>query len=65
MKILLNGEAAEVKAATLQAVLAELGYVDGPFATALNREFVPACERAGTRLAEGDALEVIAPMQGG
>ena len=65
MKILLNGEPAEVAAATLAAALDELGYGEGPFATALNRDFVPAGERPQTRLTEGDAIEIIAPMQGG
>ena len=65
MRILLNGEPAEVSAATLAAALTELGYGEGPFATALNRDFVPAPERAQTSLAEGDAVEIIAPMQGG
>ena len=65
MRIVLNGEPAEVNAATLAAALEELGYGEGPFATALNREFVPAPERAETRLAEDDAIEIIAPMQGG
>ncbi len=64
-KIMLNGEPAEVNAATLQAALAELGFDDGPFATALNRDFVPASERPTTPLHDGDAIEIIAPMQGG
>ncbi|MAU96387.1 MAG: thiamine biosynthesis protein ThiS [Fulvimarina sp.] len=65
MKIILNGEPAEVNAATLAAALEELGYGEGPFATALNRDFVPVGERPETRLTEGDAIEIIAPMQGG
>ncbi len=65
MRIILNGEPAEVEAATLAALLAELGYGEGPFATALNRDFVPATERSETPLADGDAIEIIAPMQGG
>ncbi|WAP67348.1 sulfur carrier protein ThiS [Jiella pelagia] len=65
MKILLNGEPAEVNAATLAAALEELGYGEGPFATALNHDFVPASERPETWLTEGDAIEIIAPMQGG
>jgi len=34
-------------------------------ATAVNGEFVPATERRAARLADGDRLEVLAPMQGG
>ncbi|MBP0614183.1 sulfur carrier protein ThiS [Jiella mangrovi] len=65
MKIILNGEPAEVASSTLAAALVELGYGEGPFATALNHDFVPAPERCETPLSEGDAIEVIAPMQGG
>ncbi|MCE7027378.1 sulfur carrier protein ThiS [Jiella avicenniae] len=65
MRIILNGEPAEVSAATLAAALDELGYGEGPFATALNHDFVPAGERRERQLAEGDAIEIIAPMQGG
>ena len=34
-------------------------------ATALNGNFLPAATRAATTLKDGDALEVVAPMQGG
>ena len=34
-------------------------------ATALNGNFLPAASRAATALKAGDALEVVAPMQGG
>ncbi|WP_210345430.1 sulfur carrier protein ThiS [Jiella flava] len=62
---MLNGAPTDIAAKTLADALAELGYDDGPFATALNREFVPAGERSATPLEDGDAVEVIAPMQGG
>ncbi|MCQ8781196.1 sulfur carrier protein ThiS [Mangrovibrevibacter kandeliae] len=65
MRILLNGKAAEIEAATLAMALAELGYDDRLVATALNRDFVPADERAATILNEGDRIEVLSPMQGG
>ena len=50
MKIRVNGEMREVEAATLAALLAELDYGEGPYATALNREFVRKDARAETRL---------------
>lgn len=65
MKITLNGETAEIAAADLAAALEELGYGGAKVATAVNEDFVPVAERADTRLAEGDRVEVVAPMQGG
>ena len=65
MRILVNGAAREVRAADLPAALEELGYGGAVIATAVNGEFVPAADRGASRLAEGDELEVLAPMQGG
>jgi sulfur carrier protein len=65
MKILVNGAWREIGAVDLAAVLQELGYGEAVVATALNGEFVPAGLRPGSRLVEGDRLEVLAPMQGG
>jgi sulfur carrier protein len=65
MKIILNGEAREVHAMSLSAALDELGFGGAVVATALNGEFVAAAARAATSLSEDDALEVLAPMQGG
>lgn len=65
MKIILNGDAREVRAASLSAALDELGFGGAVVATAVNGEFVAASARAATSLTEGDALEVLAPMQGG
>lgn len=65
MKIEINGVPREVKAATLEMALAELGFAEAKVATALNGDFVPAQARPGTQLKEGDRLEVLGPMQGG
>jgi sulfur carrier protein len=65
MKIMLNGDAREVRAASLSAALDELGFTGAVVATAVNGEFVAASARTATPLSEGDALEVLAPMQGG
>ena len=64
MKIVLNGEARDVRAQTLAALLEECGF-SGRVATALNQEFVPAGLRATKPLRDGDRIEVLAPMQGG
>ena len=65
MRILVNGASREVRAADLAAALEELGYAGAVIATAVNGEFVAAGERQAAPLAEGDELEVLAPMQGG
>jgi sulfur carrier protein len=65
VKILVNGAWRDTAAADLASALKELGYGGSVVATALNGEFVPAGSRADTPVAEGDRLEVLAPMQGG
>ena len=65
MKIEVNGEAREVAASQLDAVLAELGWGAAKVATALNGTFVPAGARGETMLSDGDRLEVLSAMQGG
>lgn len=64
MKIVLNGEPQEVEARSLAALLEEAG-ISGRVATAVNEEFVPSALRPRHMLAEGDRIEVVAPMQGG
>ena len=65
MRIELNGSPCEVTTTRLSDVLDELGYREGPLATALNEVFVKRDERERVYLSEGDRLEVLAPMQGG
>lgn len=65
MRIEVNGEPREVAGPSVAEALAELGWGEARVATALNGEFLPASARAGQMLAEGDRLEVLAPMQGG
>lgn len=65
MTLLLNGEPQEVAAATLAEALAELGYAGSVVATAVNGDFVAARRRETVVLAEGDRIEILAPMQGG
>lgn len=65
MKITLNGAARAVNGPTVQDALDQIGLGSAKVATALNGAFLPAARRASTQLTEGDALEVVAPMQGG
>lgn len=64
-RLFVNGEARETSAATLELLLAELGYAGRKVATALNGEFVPERSRGATNVAANDSIEVVAPRQGG
>lgn len=65
MRIQVNGDSRELRAADLAAALEELGFGGAVVATAVNGQFVPAAARARAQLADGDRIEVLAPMQGG
>ena len=65
MKLLLNGTPREIDARTLADVLTAEGLGTAKVATAINGNFVPAGLRATTELRDGDAVEIVAPMQGG
>jgi len=65
MTVTLNGRPLETAAATLAELLDEQGYATRKVATAVNGDFVRAALRGETRLAAGDTVDVVAPMQGG
>lgn len=65
LAIMVNGEPCRARSTTLAALLDELGYGDQKVATALNETFVAARLRSETRLSPGDAVEIVAPRQGG
>lgn len=64
-RIVVNGEARETEAATLAALLEELGYGGQKVATALNGEFVPERQRPAMPVSSDDQVEVVSPRQGG
>jgi sulfur carrier protein len=65
MRILVNGDQHEVELETLALALDALGYGGKKIATAVNGRFVAAAARPAVKLADGDRVEVVAPMQGG
>lgn len=65
MRLQLNGTPLTAEVATLADLLDAQGYGEAKVATAVNGTFVPATLRADHALAEGDSIEVLAPMQGG
>jgi len=65
MRILVNGDWRETASCELAGTLEELGYGGRIVSTAVNGEFVATEARSSTALADGDRVEVLAPMQGG
>ncbi len=65
MRIFVNGDQRDVEPRTLVLALEQLGYGGKKIATAVNGRFVAAAARPATTLADGDRVEVVAPMQGG
>ncbi len=65
MSITVNGERMGTSARTLAELVAALGHDAASIATAVNGEFVARKAREECGLAEGDAVEIVAPRQGG
>ena len=65
MQIFVNGDRHDIEPATLALALNALGYGGKKIATAVNGRFVAAAARPELKLADGDKVEVVAPMQGG
>jgi len=63
--VVLNGEPATTRAATLAELVAEQNLAGLKVATAHNGAFVPERARTGTPLAAGDRIEIVSPRQGG
>ncbi|MCX7320772.1 MAG: sulfur carrier protein ThiS [Bradyrhizobiaceae bacterium] len=65
MQVTINGEAREVQAAHVSALLSELDYAGTHCAIAINYDVVPRSQWAETALKPGDEIEIITPRQGG
>tara|TARA_B100000780_G_scaffold276369_1_gene244800 strand:- start:1583 stop:1780 length:198 start_codon:yes stop_codon:yes gene_type:complete len=65
MKIIVNGEALEIVAPTMAALLDDLGKGEAKVATSVNEAFVSKQQRADHALQDGDRVEIVAPRQGG
>ncbi len=65
MRIFLHDDAHDVAAASLAIAHESLGFGGRKIATAVTGRFVAAAARPATKLADGDRIEVVAPMQGG
>jgi sulfur carrier protein len=65
MRVIVNGDAREINAANVDALLSELEYEGTHFAIALNYDVLPKSRWAETALKNGDEIEIITPRQGG
>ena len=65
MRIQVNGEHREVEAATIHALVEELGLDVRKVAVERNLEIVPRSLHATTALAEGDRVELVQFVGGG
>ena len=65
MRVIINGEAREVAAMSVAALLGELDYEGTHFAIAVNYDVLPRSRWAETPIKNGDEIEIITPRQGG
>ncbi|MEY5098334.1 MAG: thiamine biosynthesis protein ThiS [Pseudomonadota bacterium] len=65
MQVLINNQAHQLPDHATLADAVQAIDASGPFAAALNLRFVPRAQYAQTPLAEGDQIEIIAPVTGG
>jgi len=66
MQLNINGVAEDwPEGTTLAALLEKKGLKAGSIAVAINLTFIPRSRYSGTMLKSGDAIEVVAPQQGG
>ena len=65
MRVIVNGEAREIAATSVDALLGELEYEGTHFAIAVNYDVLPKSRWAATALNSGDEIEIITPRQGG
>jgi sulfur carrier protein len=65
MRVIVNGEAREIRASRVDALLSELDYEGTHFAIAVNYDVLPKSKWAETPLKSGDEIEIITPRQGG
>jgi sulfur carrier protein len=65
MRVKVNGEARDINASHVDALLSELDFEGTHFAIALNYDVLPRSSWATTPLKSGDEIEIISPRQGG
>lgn len=65
MRVLINQQPHDLPNGATLADAVQVIQASGPFAAAVNLCFVPRTQYTQTALAEGDQIEIIAPVTGG
>ncbi len=65
MRVLINHQPHDLPEGATLADAVQVFQASGPFAAAVNLHFVPRAQYGQTALAEGDQIEIIAPVTGG
>jgi len=65
MRVIVNGEGADVRSTNVAALLSEMDFPFTHVAIAVNQRVVPRGRWADTALASCDRIEIITPRQGG
>jgi len=66
LHILVNNQPINLPAgSTVSDALAAFGHAQGPFAVALNDEFLPKSRYGQQALSDGDTLDLVTPVGGG
>jgi thiamine biosynthesis protein ThiS len=65
MQLFINGEERQLEAATVSALVEQLGIKTDRVAVELNREIVPRAEWPKAALHDGDKLEIVHFVGGG
>ena len=65
MQVLINQHPQPLPDGATLADAVAAAQASGPFAAAVNLRFVPKSQYASTPLADGDQIEIIAPVTGG
>lgn len=65
LRVRINGVEHEMPAGSTLADAVQRLQPQGPYASAVNLQFVPKARYGDTPLSEGDRIEIIAPVTGG
>ncbi len=66
MQVLVNGKREELESGVpVGSLLQKLGYTSGFLAVVIDGKHIPRSSWDQRKLADGECLEIVAPMQGG
>ncbi|PCK09129.1 MAG: thiamine biosynthesis protein ThiS [Alteromonadaceae bacterium] len=65
MNVLLNAQSTPIDSERVLQKFLDKHAGNGPFAVAINEQFIPKTDYTNTLLNDGDRIDVVSPMQGG